>query len=68
MSGFITPQSPLLAAADPPGTDDELSALLGSLRRHVLEVAEGVWEPAVRDAAKIVSAALVSHLDPERQH
>jgi hypothetical protein len=65
MSGSTTP--PLLATADPPGTDDELSTLLGSIRRHVLDAPEEVWDPSVKDAAKTVSSALADRLDPKRQ-
>jgi hypothetical protein len=50
-----------------PGTDDELSSLLGSIRRHVLDVPPHVWDPTVREAAKAVSAALADRLDPGRR-
>jgi hypothetical protein len=63
----MTPSGPVLAAADLPGTDDELSSLLGSIRRHFLDVPEEVWDPSVKDAAKTVSAALADRLDPGRQ-
>lgn len=66
MSGFTPSLSQLPAAVDLAGTDDELSTLLGSLRRNVLEAPAEAWEPAVRDAAKTVSAALADRLDPKR--
>jgi hypothetical protein len=62
MSGYLTPPNLGAAQSELRGTDDELSSLLGSIRRHVLDAPPDVWEPDVRDAAKMVSAALADKL------
>lgn len=68
MSGSMTPPRPVSADATVPGTDDELSGLLGSIRRYILDVPEEVWDPPVREAAKQVCAALSDRLAPSRHH
>lgn len=55
----MTPRMP----EDRAGTDDELSALLLALRRHMLSP-DGAWDPEVREAAKKLSAAIAARLEP----
>lgn len=49
-------------SGDQAGTDDELSALLLALRRHVL-LPDGVWDPHVQDAARMLTAAIAARLE-----
>jgi hypothetical protein len=56
----MTPSSP----EDTAGTDDELSALLLALRRHVLSH-DSAWDAEVRDAAKLLTASIAARLDAD---
>jgi hypothetical protein len=48
-------------------SDDELSALLLALRRHVLSP-DDAWAPEVQDAAKQLAAAIAARLETAEGH
>lgn len=47
---------------DGAGTDDQLSALLGAIRRHIHSAPPGTWDTETVRAAKTVTSALSARL------